>query len=85
MKLFPIILYGGATDHTIPLCHTYSESSGRAALQHGTIPIQQIDGDAIPRPQQSVIFKVWVISATSMHEITLCAIDMHKIRSITIF
>ena len=54
------------------------------------IPIQKIDGDAIPRPQKtmilrvrnldyivkSAIFKVWVISETSMHEITLYAIDM---------
>ena len=63
------------------------------------IPIQKIDGDAIPRPKKTVIlgvrspdymvksaiFKVWVISATSMHEITLYAIDMHKNRVITIF
>ena len=57
------------------------------------------DGDAIPRPQKTVIlrvrspdyivkstiFKVWVISATSMHEIILHAIDMHKNRFKTNF
>ena len=63
------------------------------------IPIQKIDGDAIPRPKKTVIlgvrspdymvksaiFKVWVISATSMHEIILHAIDMHKNRFKTNF
>ena len=57
------------------------------------------DGDAIPRPQKTVIlrvqspdyivksaiFKVWVISAIFMHEITFYAIDMQKNRFITMF
>ena len=85
-----------------PLCHTYSESSGRA-LSHGTTQYMtylfNCDGDAIPQPQKTVIlrvqswdyivksaiFKVWVISATSMHEIILHAIDMHKNRFKTNF